>query len=267
MKTALVISLHSCVDLITNSSSELFICNTDKSVAVVKKIIAKLAEDHYEKIYLPKLWKDVFREPEVAKYSFELEKFPRYAEWEAMFGNRQDSTWYSDGRQLHDVERTAQHALEDWQRDNPSPPWPSQNASKKEQNIYERQNSTWNDRRDKVAEVLYKEWNDRVLDIYTDLYAWVAKVNRVNLSKLGKLDIHRGRYCHPYFTGMVGDNYNKTNRLRAAKFIDEINDAISWGYTFKKGDIFLHSASDNTINYDLQDDIQKTFSCQRRHLG
>ena len=40
MKNLLVIPVHSFVDLITNSSSELFVCNGNKSVEAVKEIMA-----------------------------------------------------------------------------------------------------------------------------------------------------------------------------------------------------------------------------------
>jgi hypothetical protein len=68
---------------------------------------------------------------------------------------------------------------------------------------------------------------------------------------------------------MVGENYGKAKgkKLKAAKFVDEIENAISWGYTFKKGDVFLRSATDNSIPYDFWPDIEATFNCQRRHLG
>jgi hypothetical protein len=44
MKTLFVIKTHSFVDLITNSSSELFVCNTDKTVKMAKEILIKLAK-------------------------------------------------------------------------------------------------------------------------------------------------------------------------------------------------------------------------------
>jgi hypothetical protein len=39
MKKAIAINLHSFVDVITNSSSELFVCNTDKAVETVESIL------------------------------------------------------------------------------------------------------------------------------------------------------------------------------------------------------------------------------------
>ena len=44
MKQILIISIHSMVDVITNSSSEIFVCNTDKSIEAVKSILKELLE-------------------------------------------------------------------------------------------------------------------------------------------------------------------------------------------------------------------------------
>lgn len=39
MKNVIVINLHSFVDVITNSSTELFVCDTDKSIETVESIL------------------------------------------------------------------------------------------------------------------------------------------------------------------------------------------------------------------------------------
>jgi hypothetical protein len=48
MKQILVINAHSFVDLITNSSSELFVCNTNKSVDMVEVLLRKMLDLHNE---------------------------------------------------------------------------------------------------------------------------------------------------------------------------------------------------------------------------
>lgn len=50
MKQVLLIQTHSFVDVITNSSTELFVCNTDKSIETVKKILEKKWKD-FIKLY------------------------------------------------------------------------------------------------------------------------------------------------------------------------------------------------------------------------
>ena len=39
MRQISIITIHSEIDLITNSSTELFICNTNKSLEIVKEIL------------------------------------------------------------------------------------------------------------------------------------------------------------------------------------------------------------------------------------
>jgi hypothetical protein len=43
-KDTIIISVHSFIDVITNSSTELFVCDTDKSVEVVKSMVDEMQE-------------------------------------------------------------------------------------------------------------------------------------------------------------------------------------------------------------------------------
>jgi hypothetical protein len=45
MKQILVISMHSFVDIITNSSSELFVCDVKKSIAAVKEMLEEMLKE------------------------------------------------------------------------------------------------------------------------------------------------------------------------------------------------------------------------------
>jgi hypothetical protein len=274
-----IVSLHSFVDLITNSSSELFICDTKKSVATVKEIITGLAKLHnkqielsdkdnsYGRVSIENLFTGVFREPTIAKCDFALEKFPRYAEWMEMFGHEYAYVYHSDGTGLHPVELAAKNALDDWERENPRPHYDYKvKLTKTQQRAFDEACEKWSKAERTATEKIYKQWNDMVLDIYVALYQWVAKTNNIDLTPLGKLSIHGGRYCYPYYESLVGENYKNKKNNSLAEFIDEIDSAISWNYTFKKGDIFLHSADDNSIPYDFWPAIENTFNCQRRHL-
>ena len=44
MKKVIVVNLHSFVDIITNSSTELFVCNTNKSLELVKELLEFMLE-------------------------------------------------------------------------------------------------------------------------------------------------------------------------------------------------------------------------------
>jgi hypothetical protein len=53
MKQILIINPHSMVDVITNSSTELFVCDTEKTIAVVKEILeSNKAVNGYEEPFL-----------------------------------------------------------------------------------------------------------------------------------------------------------------------------------------------------------------------
>lgn len=76
----LVIIYHSFVDLITNSSTELFVCDTDKSLEMVKDIVEKIINNYYDELgyderpdiwFDPKLknWNAIFKLPTIAAYN------------------------------------------------------------------------------------------------------------------------------------------------------------------------------------------------------
>jgi hypothetical protein len=258
----IVISSHSFVDLITNSSSELFVCNTEKSVKAVKKIIEELAKLYNKKMKLAEkdvrginkdtLWTDVFSEPTIAMGEFDLSKFNRFKEWQVLF-NR--GNYYNQSE--HPVKRDADEDMQDWERKNPAPTYTNNETN------YQ----NWLQENRKAADKIYFQYNNIVLDIYKEMYAWVAEVNSIDFSRLGPLVVNSGRYSDVYFDKMRGKDYQKMEKNKTAMFVKEIEAAILYDYSFKKGDIFLSSASDNTIPYDFWPDIENIFNCQRRHIG
>lgn len=59
----IVISIHSMVDLITNSSTELFVLDTDKSLEIVKEILQSAIDLNNKANNLSKSFSDIFDEP------------------------------------------------------------------------------------------------------------------------------------------------------------------------------------------------------------
>jgi hypothetical protein len=59
----LVIDKHSYIDLITNSSTELFVCNTNKSLDLVKVLLVKLLDLYNVSNNSEYEFDDVFMEP------------------------------------------------------------------------------------------------------------------------------------------------------------------------------------------------------------
>ncbi len=81
MKKIAIVEFHSFVDLITNSSSELFVCDTEKSLKAVKEIIEKIISNYYDEMGqdIPNsntIWTNIFIEPYVIKKDFDLSTYP-----------------------------------------------------------------------------------------------------------------------------------------------------------------------------------------------
>ena len=59
----IIINIHSFVDLITNSSTELFVLDTDKTLAVVKEILQNAIDLHNKSMGTNLKFENVFKEP------------------------------------------------------------------------------------------------------------------------------------------------------------------------------------------------------------
>lgn len=257
-----IIRIHSFVDLITNSSSELFILDTKQAVDVVKLTIAMLADHYNECVELSDrehysspvstagLFTDVFSEPTTAEFSFDLSDYPDQKEFRSMQAG--DHSWNNEG--VHPIKAEANHLMEVWVRDNPQPDY------EKNKGAYD----DWHKLKWAEAGRVYVKWAEFVRRHYLNLYTWVAQQNGVDLVPLGELKVRAGEYVRPYYGK---DEYDKVGDTPANRFIEEVNEALSWDYSFKKGDIFLQSASDNTVPYEFWPMIENTFNTQRMHLG
>lgn len=93
MKTITILNIHSFVDLITNSSSELFVCDTRKSIDAVKLIIEKIISNYYQEQEqdVPNIWGDIFSEPYIINQDFDLSTYPNQEDI-----NKQDYNFYKE---------------------------------------------------------------------------------------------------------------------------------------------------------------------------
>jgi len=73
MKQICAIKLHSAVDLITNSSTELFVCDTDKEIEIVKEILERILVG-YNMMEQTCYTMEVFKEP----WRFSLEEYRKW---------------------------------------------------------------------------------------------------------------------------------------------------------------------------------------------
>lgn len=240
MKSIFVISPHSFVDVITNSSSELFVCNTDKSVETVKEVLVKLTKIHNEKTELAcgvseldvtTLFENVFKEPTVAQYTFSMYEYPNRDDyWDVCLYER-----YSD----HPVYVKAREEAYKWEKANAID---YNNTTEKERTAYYR-------KRGKSLDKIEKEWKALQHKQRYNLLKWAFEQNNIPWPLKGKLP----------------KRWDDNSEFW--EIAQEFENAIDWDYSFKKGDIFIESQSDNTIPYWMFDDIENIFRATRRHLG
>ena len=135
-KELFIIKPHSMVDLITNSSSELFVCQTDKTLETVRELLIDMLNLH-NKIHESNLkFEDCFEEP----YYITEDNFDRYfeeyvMEWGITMGAYNMKTifdfkgqtsykypyseYIDHNRRINDmVEKEYQNYLQDWKEKN-----------------------------------------------------------------------------------------------------------------------------------------------------
>ncbi len=267
-----VISLHSFVDVITNSSSELFVCNTKKSVEAVKATIEALAEKYNEEcdhrnheypfspVRMEHIWTGVFSEPKASTITLEVTQFPDWAEWQKAFGG--EYRW--DRKDKHPSFQEAGKIMDEFNKANPCPTCPDNTDEKSQEmkNYYKALRKLYK-ARVKVEAVAYKEWYKIVQSLHTRLWLWIAKTNDLDLSPLGTIEVSGGEYAEGRWNREKLEA--SSPELQAA--VESIEDALSWRYVVRKGDVLLRSADDNSIPYGFWDSIEATFTCQRLHCG
>ena len=274
----LVIPVHSFVDLITNSSSELFICETKKSTETVKQILVELAKLHNERqkhienpndpIRVDALFTYYFQEPTVSEFTFDFYKYPRISEWIDMFGNplRHEGFYYSGDEETHPVLALAEKKRNAWSAANPQPSWADRDElAPAEYDIAAKKWEAHETKRKVAYGRFFKKWNTMSFEIINDLRNWAAKENGLDLLVLGQPAM---RVFHGSLLNIAYPNWTEENQTKEMRFVTEIENAMSWGYTIKKGDVFLRSGGDNSVPCSFWSDIEGAFgSVQRRHLG
>lgn len=83
-KNNIIICIHSFVDVITNSSTELFVCDTDKSVDVVRSLINEIQDKHPNeyghRLYVDQLDSDDYMIGEICDFYGNDESAVKYLE-------------------------------------------------------------------------------------------------------------------------------------------------------------------------------------------
>jgi hypothetical protein len=266
-----IIRPHSFVDLITNSSSELFVCNTTKSVDAVKKVLVELVKLENQKNALKDtkhrssfgedgvygeteefVFTNFFKEPAVAEFSFIQENFPRYEEY--MSAN---SYYNRDLEGKFEVYRIAHKKICEWQLINKQPQYKN-NMTDVEQAAYDEYHHQYRLNRRKF----FKEWNTYTNQLELDFYQWAFEEAGLNKNLL-TVDFE-----DEYPRVQIADSVpTKDAADTAEEFRFEIEMALSYHYNFNKGDILLWSQSDNSVPYGLFDSIEYVLNAHRIHAG
>jgi len=239
-----VLSVYSFVDLITNSSSELFICPGNKTIEAVKKILVQIAEmhnakcamspdgkvDYYGPIDLNCLFNGIFAEPTISEISFDLDEYPNKGAllevqpyWDPAFD-------WNNNHLDHPLKVAGDEAVDAWR---------AKNKDREQDDQY------------------WKEWQK----VHTDAFRQFAA-----LKEQEELAFYRWVFAQ----NKIRFDYKSLKSIkskRITRLISEINSALNWRYTLTKGDVLLSSDSDNSVPYCIWDDIERTLQCERRHLG
>lgn len=266
-KQFFVISTHSFVDLITNSSSELFVCDTDKTMAAVKELLKTLLKNHDAIEGETHSFCDVFGTIKPSKYCFNWwdvpeairDEYKKYHDY-CPFGRNHFSIFSSDDRSPE------QQELEEKEREI------ALNHNAYEKGLYERDKAEY-ERRWKMfrasVDALWTDFGANALRMEKELFIEFLKQNKFAL----KLRKDAAKVYDRAIAKHISEKQGK-HPFPIMKFSAKVSEAHevfrewkSWGITAKKGDIFVYSASDNTVPYKLMDTIRSYLNAESYHLG
>lgn len=211
-KNIIIINPQSFVDVITNSSSELFICNTEKSISMIKSILKSILDKHNKMKGENHSYEDCFGEISIVD------------------GKNPTGEYFID-----DMPDTKEDALVE--------------------------------RRIKILEYMFEE-----MMMSKDRMSW----NKLNWSEQERLttewvDIQMAGYQREETLSSVMDSksempdwwhtgdYRPTTGRR-------FYEPLKWKGQYI-GRIIIPSSTDNSIPYEIFDEIESIFNAERHHLG
>lgn len=269
MNSLLSISSHSFVDLITNSSSELFVCDGRKTVEAVKEILQTLLETHDRISGESNTFENVFGQIEIADYTFQwwdvpedvrenYKQYHSYALFERYpYGMGISSQDSEEKKTLQEKDREIGQRIGIWEED-----------------LYDKSLKEYNRRWKKYRKEVDKLWTDygsRSLISEFDLFYEFLRQNGVSNNQINGVK----KVCRAAVKEHIENNYGEHRRwsmsLKMTKKMTELFEKFqfisAWGITCKKGDILVKSNGDNSIPWALMDSISSYLSAKRYHLG
>lgn len=248
MKQLFIINTHSVIDVITNSSSELFVCKTDKTLETVKEMLKTKNLGEYEEPWIFNL-KD-FR-------AWKQKEAERSANWEKWTEEHQTADGnpfaWTDEQYDHPF-----HTIDGWFQDDEN----EQDILEARKRIIEDgpETTQWigtfaysgraeNPFRDRIHEAEDKAATITKLTVNDDK-RWRVRVEarKAEIEKIYE-ELQNAEYKPSWWKNPIKFTYHDTP-------VRELD-----------GCIMIMSSDDNSMNFDEFDWIEDTFNATRTHLG
>ena len=255
MKPIFTLPVHSCVSLITNSSSELFICGREKTAEMIKASISALYKEfceNYEKgeteygIPGPEdLWVSVLREPEVAKWAFKQTKETRALEEMDL------SSWTEP---LYKKEYKASDALKaKFMKAGKNPEY------KEGKPIDKAAQEAFYEATRKLRKKIWQDYGKEKQKREYSAFCSFLEANKLSPGQFPALATTDGRY-----SGLFP--HEKLTK-RQSECLTFFHQCLSYGMVIQKGDILLYSQGDNSVPWEFMEVIESVLGAGRYHLG
>ncbi len=283
MSHLFVINKHSFVDLITNSSSELFVCNTNKSIEMIKNLLTKLIETHSELSGVHYTYNGCFGKIEEAKYTYDLEKFDESVVLTYKSYNESCHLWNDEQCRYNGILilpppsfSKAEREIESLRNEYPLPCY--RNYSKMTDEEKKLNDKLFSERR-KKEEVIWTEFGAEKTDVEGKLFIEFLKFNGCSNTDIEKIqeiinravkehrehrehrEHQKGDYGHFWY---LDEDELSTELIEAWDFFRMTS---GYGLTIKKGQILVNSNGGNSIPYELFELLDEYLSAKHYHLG
>jgi len=269
MKNLLVISTHSFVDLITNSSTELYVCKGDKTIDAVTEILKKLLEGHNNITGQNKTFNDCFKPLTIAKYGFDYYGLPQ--ELKNRYCYYHEYNGFGDYNSRNDYDSPAEKERQDLREKE------NKLESKhkcNEKGLYEKDKEEYEKRQkaySKDRNALWTNYGSKELESESNLFIEFLKQNEFSQKEINEARKICDNSIKYHIKHKLGEySYLDKNGEFKGKLKDAyetFNHWLSWGISPQKGDILVEGAGDNDIPYEIMDSIESYLNARRYHLG
>lgn len=265
MKTLHVISTHSFVDLITNSSTELYVCDAKKTLGAVESLLRKLLETHNEMMETSYTFEQVFAPLTTANYNFSYWDVPQEVateyEYYKEYGNPFCSSRHSFSYN-RPVNEEKSNLLVKEQAIRAKYPYIKNKSEQEEQLRHKAQRAE--------EDALWTDWGARALQSEYNLFIEFLKQNKFTASQIRIVRLEMEKEVAEHRRIKNGAEAWIKGNFKGKKLNDARETFSTWesyGIHAKKGAVLVYSAGDNTIPYELMDALTDYLGAERFHLG